>query len=200
MTIDFDFSDFSPDTEEEFEIDLETLRKDGEEVLKLKEILSELAEEQKALEAQVRHFETKRIPYVMKSIGMNEFKLSDGSKVRLTEDIQCGQLDESKAYFQFAKKFAEDNDSGGLFKTKVELEFGRGSDNQAKALVDDLKLQGYEPTIKETVHASTWKSFGKDLLRDYEHALENGENVDTPPFAELGMFVSRKAEVKGKKK
>ncbi len=198
--MDFDFSDFLPEDEEDYQIGLEQLSKDGEAVLELKEVLAGIEEEAKAIKAQIAHFETKRIPYAMLQIGMSEFKLADGSKVKLAQDIQCGQLDESKPHFAFAKKFAQEHEADSLFKTKVELEFGKGGHNQATALVEDLKSQGFDPMVKETVHASTWKSFGKELLNDYERALKNGEAVDAPPFDELGMFVSRKAEVKGAKK
>ncbi len=196
----FDFSDFAPDQEENYAVDLATITADAQAMLDYQKHKEDLEQQIKEIDAAIRHIAEKRIPYALSELGLSKLTLADGSVLSIDEGVTASQLDSTKPYFEFAKSFLIEHDASDLLKTKVEMEFGRGSHNEALSIVADLKDQGYDATVKETVHASTFKSFGNELLRDYGRKLENGEDADPPPFEQLGMFHYKKAKIKVGKK
>ena len=197
---DFDFSAFTPEDDEDFHADLVTITADAQEAIELETMIFELELQVKELNERKRHLLEKRIPRALSELGLSELKLADGSKVTMTEGVTCGQLDETKPHFEFAKQWLIDNDASDLLKTKVELEFLKGQHNEAMSVVAELKGQGYDAVAKETIHSATYKSHGNTLLKEYNESLKNGEDVEPPPFEQLGMFVIKQAKIKVGKK
>lgn len=197
---DFDFSEFAPEEDDDFKADLATITADAEEAIELERQKAELLEHIKMFDARINHLLTNRIPRALNELGLSELKLADGSKVTMTEGVTCGQLDETKPHFEFAKQWLIDHDASELLKTKVELEFGRGAHNEALSVVAELKGQGYDAVAKETIHSATYKSHGNALLKEYHEGLKHGEDVEPPPFEQLGMFVIKQAKIKVGKK
>lgn len=200
MSEEFDFDGFGTEDTEEFKGGLEELVAFAEEAVEIDLLIKALEQELKEITGRYEFLTRSTLPSGMRKLGLDDFKLTDGSKVKITEGVTASQLDEGKEYFEFAKQFIIDNDAGDLLKTKVETEFGRGSHNEALALAASLREQGFDVKAKETIHAQTYKSFGNNLFQDYRDKIENGEIVDEPPFKELGMFVVRQAKVTAAKK
>lgn len=197
---DFDFSAFTPEDDEDFHADLETITADAQEAIELETMISELELQVKELNDRKRHLLEKRIPRALSELGLSELKLADGSKVTVTEGVTCGQLDETKPHFDFAKQWLIDHDAADLLKTEVKMEFGKGQHNQAMSVVADLRDQGYDAIARETIHSQTYKSHGNTLLKEYNDGLKHGEDVEPPPFEALGMFVVKAAKIKQGKK
>ena len=197
---DFNFDDFTPDEEPDFKADLATITADAQEAIEIEAMLEELATQVKELTERKRHLLEKRIPYALNELGLSELKLSDGSKVTVTEGVTCGQLDETKPHFDFAKQWLIDHDAADLLKTEVKMEFGKGQHNEAMSVVADLRDQGYDAIARETIHSQTYKSHGNTLLKEYHEGLKHGEDVEPPPFESLGMYVVKAAKIKQGKK
>jgi len=191
---DFDFSDFAVEDEPEFEIGLEQISEDAEEANALQEMMDDLQAQIDELKLRYRHLTEKRLPYAMQELGLSKFELKSGAKISIKDSVS-GSIQRAPD-FQFAKQFLLDHDGGDLLKTEVKTEFGRGSHNEALDLAQRLREEGFETIANETVHASTYAAFGRELLKDYQHKLEKGQAAEMPPFEELGMFYARKAEIK----
>lgn len=161
------------------------------------ERLTELANEAKRLEAEInaatvalaeKQAEHDRIvrghiPDVMEELGMEEFKLVDGSKVKVKTDIKCGLSEERKpAGFAWLRETSND----GIIKTLVSLQFGKGEAAQAEEAVAALQEAGFDnASAEDSVHPSTLKSFVKECL-------ENGVAI---PLDTFGVFEFKIAKI-----
>lgn len=138
-----------------------------------------LAEKQAALEKITRA----QIPTIMEELGMEEFKLADGSSVSVKNDVKCGITEENKPVaFEWLRKHGFD----GIIKTKLTSEFGKGEDARAKAARDTLVKAGFDASVSESVHAMTLKSFVKEQL-------ELGTSI---PMKEFGVYEFKEAKIK----
>jgi hypothetical protein len=108
----------------------------------------------KAAKALVTRLEQEDIPELMRELGVASFALADGSKLSLTEDIQCGITEARRAE---AHAWLTANGFGGLIKTKVVVQFGR--EERDAALACAASVGG---VLEESVHPQTLKSFLKE--------------------------------------
>lgn len=131
----------------------------------------DLAEDQAKLDGLLR----KRIPEIMKDLGMEEFKLTDGSKVSVKADIKCSITEANKPT---AFAWLEETSNDGIIKTKVGVDFGKGEMEEAKKAVELLQGAGLDASVDRAVHPSTLKSFVKEML-------EKGVNI---PIDAFGIF------------
>jgi hypothetical protein len=103
------------------------------------------------------------IPNIMDELGMKEFKLVDGSKVEVKDDIRTSILVVNRgAAFDWLEK----HDFDGIIKTKVISDFARGEMEKAQAAVDLLAANGVAGSIDRNIHAATLKSFVKERLAE----------------------------------
>lgn len=197
---DFNFDDFTPDEEPEFVANLDTLRELAQSAIETRVMIDELEQQAKELKDYERNILEKLIPRGMEELGITRFDLKDGNFITVKEDVTCGQLDETKPHFEFAKQWLIDHDAADLLKTEVKMEFGKGQHNEAMSVVADLRDQGYDAIARETIHSQTYKSHGNTLLKEYHEGLKHGEDVEVPPFEALGMYVVKAAKIKQGKK
>lgn len=122
-----------------------------------------LEEALKETKAALQRTQTEDLPALMEEIGMLSVTLKDGSKVDVVEDIQCGI---KVADRDAAHKWLIDNGFGGLIKTQVITEFGRGQLEDAinYAAEANAKFPANPAGVKDTVHPATLKSFLKEQL------------------------------------
>ncbi len=191
---DFNFDDFSPELEEDFQVGLDQISQDAEEANQLQEMMDDLQSQIDELKVRYRHLTERRLPYAMQELGLSKFELKNGAKISIKDSVS-GSIQRAPD-FQFAKQFLLDHDAADLLKTEVSTSFGRGEHNRAMDLAADLREKGFDVTANETVHSSTYAAFGRELLKDYQSKLEKGEYAEMPPFEELGLFYSKKAEIK----
>lgn len=122
------------------------------------------------------------IPTIMKTLGLEEFKLTDGSKVTVKEDVKCGLTEERKpAAFDWLREHEFD----GIIKTGLTLSFGKGEQDAVKKAMETLHEAGFEPSVSEGVHPQTLKSFVKEQL-------EAGTNL---PLETFGVFEYKVAKI-----
>jgi hypothetical protein len=127
------------------------------------------------------------IPDAMMAVGMESFKLSDGTTVKV-EKFYSGKIPEDKANAAFAWLRGTGNDS--LIKRNVTVNFGKGEDEKAEAIVAQLRIQGLEPVDKQSVHPMTLKSFIREQL-------ESGSDFPSDLF---GAYVGNKTKIVAPKK
>lgn len=123
------------------------------------------------------------IPEMMATLGMEEFKLTDGSTVSVKSDIKCGISEANKPA---AYSWLEANNFDGIVKTNVKAEFGKGEMEDAKKALEALEAAGVHGSLDRSIHPATLKSFVKEQL-------EAGMNI---PMETFGVFEFKEAKIK----
>lgn len=155
--------------------------------------------ELKAAKEAYERTEREDLPELMEEIGMSSFKLEDGTSIEITNDVMCNISEDRRPE---AHQWLIKNGFGGLIKTCVVTEFGRGELPQAaeyqKLVIE--KFPDYVPMVKDTVHAATLKSFVKEQLAKVP---EEGEAFEEFPKELFGVYQFNRAKLtlpKAKKK
>jgi hypothetical protein len=165
----------SPDT-------LKLLEAAMSEAIELESARLQMEEDLSALTKTLTGIKTKRIPELMDQLQMESCNFR-GWKVAIST-VVSGSLPPDPEARQRAIHWLEENDGGGLIKTKVALDFGRSEHNQALALAAQLEEQGFTPKVDSGVHASTLCAFARERLR-------NGDPIDTDV---LGLYTGKAAK------
>lgn len=117
----------------------------------------------KKLKAQLRAVQEESLPLVMIEARMQEFTLQDGYKVKIKEDFSVGI---PAARRDEAFSWLEEKGYGGLIKTEVTAEFGKGELDKAKKLIAILVKQNYTCGLHRDVHWQTLKAFINESVRE----------------------------------
>lgn len=158
--------------------------------------IAALAEQQKEVELQIKllsedlerateklnKLSMSLIPEAMMAIGMESFKLKDGTMVKV-EKFYSGKIPDDKQGEAFAWLRKTGNDS--LIKREIKLMFGKGEDVAAQFVVNTLKEMGHEPLDKQSVHPMTLKSF---IREQFETAAEFPADL-------FGAYVGNKTKI-----
>jgi len=83
--------------------------------------------------------------------------------------------------FSFLRSIGE----ADIIKNEITVGFSAGQDNQAGAMIDDLRQQGYDPAQKTYVHPSTLKAWVRNRV-------ESGAELD---FETFGVYVGNEAKI-----
>lgn len=142
-------------------------------------------EKLKEEQARLRSLEEEVLPELMATAGQEELTTIDGLKVSIKEMVR-GQPSQEKADEAFA--WLRDNGHGGIIKSKLVAELGRGQDDAAKRAMEALSELGLRSKREQGVH---WQTLGS-LVRELMAA---GKPV---PLDVLGVHVWKKADVKPK--
>ncbi|UOF78075.1 hypothetical protein [Caudoviricetes sp.] len=162
---------------------LEELSQLAERQLRLEQAIKEAEENLVSLKDNHKQLSEVLIPEAMMEVGMESFKLKDGTSIS-TVKFYSGSIKEENAEAAFQWLRETGNDS--LIKREVKCQFGKGEDAVANKLVELLFTHKYSPTDKSSVHPMTLKSFIREQM-------EAG-NPDFP--AELfGAYVGNKTKI-----
>ena len=136
--------------------------------------------------------ELEDLPDLMKELRLKEITLEDGSKVLLTEEVQCSI---TVANREAAHDWLRENGYGGLIKTDLTLEFGKGEEEEARKLLGSIqKLTNRPVEVGEGVHHSTLKSFVKE--RREAGAQLPADLFSIHPFAKATLKAPKVAKTK----
>lgn len=113
--------------------------------------------------ANLRKIQEVELPAAMAEVGMSEFKLLDGTKITIKNEVYCSIPKEGDARFR-AFSWLRENDLDGVIKNIISLQFGKGEDDAAVEAVQVLRAQGYEPQQDMNVHPQTLKALIKEQL------------------------------------
>jgi len=122
---------------------------------------SELEGKLKKVKAERLQLEREDLPQLMIEVGMSEFRLEDGTIIRMEEDCDARINDKTR---EQAFGWLIANGYGGLIKTEVAVKFGRGDHENALKVSNHLSQDYEEVELKETVHHSTLKAFVKEQM------------------------------------
>lgn len=135
--------------------------------------ISKLAKEQLSWEEKIIQLETdldhakeslKQIqefllPEAMMNVGMMEFKMANGSKITIKDDVYASIR---KDFINQAVGWLNSVGLGDIVKDQVSVDFGRGE--SAQELIEFCKKHKLSASEKLSVHPSTLKATVKEML------------------------------------
>ena len=162
---------------------LSGVQKLANDILAAQASVENLEKDLKAAKQALLKLTDEDLPSQMAEIGLTNFTLADGSTVEIKETYgaRIKKSDEAKA-FDWLRAHGE----GDIIKNTVTVRFGKEQDNEAMALVDELRSKHWEPEAKQEVHAGTLKAWVKGRIED-------GKTLDMDLF---GVWVGQRATIK----
>lgn len=124
---------------------------------KVAQLEAELAEAKEA----ARVTEQDHIAGLMDEIGMAEFTMASGAKLKLGSKIRFGNLSNPALH-----DFLRASGNAGLIKAEVTVPFKKGQDQDARELVEKLKAEQLAATFKQTVHWGSLESAIKKMMAE----------------------------------
>ena len=110
----------------------------------------------KLLREKKRLLAEETIPGIMQELGIKDLTLESGQKMKLKQDVYAQiPKDEKPGVFNWLNEHGY----GGLIKTEVKAQFGKGERESAIELADSLSAEGFSTSFSEDVHAQTMKAF-----------------------------------------
>ena len=152
-------------------------------LLETQKKISTVEEELKKLKEVETTLSEQTIPNLMQQAGLSMLKLADGSSVEV-KPFYSARIPASKSEEAF--NWLRENGHGDLIKNQVSLEFGMRQDNEAKALVEELKQKGLAVQQKTSVHPSSLRGFVREQIS------ELGKDVPAELF---GTYVANKTKI-----
>ena len=152
-------------------------------LLDIQKKISTAEEEMKKLKEVETTLSEQTIPNLMQQAGISMLKLADGSSVEV-KPFYSARIPASKSEEAF--DWLRENGHGDMIKNQVSLEFGMRQDNEAKALVEELKQKGLAVQQKTSVHPSTLRGFVREQIQDL------GKDVPAELF---GTYVANKTKI-----
>ena len=149
--------------------------------------LDQLQEQIAQKAEQLKSLSEVQIPEAMSAIGLSELKLSDESVLSVSKYYSC-RIPEEQAENAFAWLRKTGNDD--IIKNEVKLSFGKGEDDLAQTVAQELVKRGLSPEQKIYVHPMTLKSFVRERI----------ESAQELPQELFGVFVGNKTKITMPKK
>jgi hypothetical protein len=124
------------------------------------------------------------LPDAMASAGLSAFTLEDGRKINIKKIYLPSVTEENK---EAAYQWMVDN-GHDIIKNEVIVSFPKGHSSEASEAIHVLKVNGFDPTQKESIHWQTFRAWAKEVM-------EKGEQIpDT-----IKIHVVNKSTVKSEK-
>lgn len=123
--------------------------------------ITQLAVDLEHAKDALRQIQEYLLPEAMVSAGMSEFKLVNGSKITIKNDVYASIR---KDFIDDAVKWLDENGLGDIVKDKVAVDFGRGEVESAKELIEFCEEHGYRANETLSVHPSTLKATVKEQM------------------------------------
>lgn len=113
------------------------------------------------LKEELRTIQEGLLPEAMLAVGISEFKLADGSKITVKDEVYASIRAD---YLINAVKWLDKMGLGDIVKDDVTVKFGRGDSDKAKDIVSYAQAQGYNVNEKLSVHPQTLKATVKEQM------------------------------------
>jgi len=173
---------------EEMEADAQGMApgdKDLREVANMAEELERVTKEREQKEAELKQVQEQErqlaerdIPEKLEEIGMEEFTLSDGTKISVKEDVKMS-IPKNPQKRGETFKFLRNHGLGSLIKEEVTT-----TENPEEAQ-RVLREAGIEPKVEENAHTGAVKSALKELEAE-------GQDI---PWQEIGGYKFKQAKI-----
>lgn len=150
--------------------------------------VARLEGELKAAQKKVEDIETHVLPDLMDEAGLKEIALKNGTSLTVEPILTIGS---GKGKDAAVLKWLTDTGNSGLIKRIVAVALGQKADEREKALLAELKEEGYTDVVAiAEVNAQTLKAHVRKLL-------EAGKEVDMDM---LGAREFKRAKITGQPK
>ena len=150
--------------------------------IELEDKLAAAEERVKEIKQSLRQVSEVDLPEAMESVEMEEFKLADGSKVKVGVAYYASISEKNtKKAFAWLRKHGFD----GLIKHDVTINFAKGEEEKAKKALFQIQKFGWRHKDKETVHPMTLRGFVREQI-------EEGRNI---PLDVFGVERVRSAKI-----
>ena len=163
---------------------LKRMREGIKELITMTEYIEQLEADLKAAVSARHVLRTVKLPDIMAECQSTAFNHA-GYDVEVS-DFVSGSLPKDEAKRAKALQWLKDNDGADNIKTILTVAFNTKQHNQAMAVADDLRKDGWPLTIGECVNVQTLQAFARERIR-------NGEKVDAET---LGLFVGKLVKIK----
>jgi hypothetical protein len=150
--------------------------------LLLEQRLVQLEEETKEVTRALKQVQEEEIPNLMSELGVQSFKLVDGSEIKVQKYYAASIPKERQAE---AFDWLNRNGFGDLIKNQVATNFVRGQEQHAEAFAQECVDRGLAVNTKKWVEPMTLKAFAKEQI-------ETGADLPSDLF---GLYVGNKAKI-----
>lgn len=124
-------------------------------------VVDQLKASLKDAEERARLLREESIPSAMQELGLAELRLLSGQRVRVKQDVYASV---PVARRNEAWGWLEERGYGGLIKTQVAVQYGRGELPDAEELAEELLKRGLRTELNRNVHPQTLKAFLREQL------------------------------------
>lgn len=176
--------EFDLPPEDPSEDKLEALNSAMEEAVGLIEMINQMEEDLKGFKSRLRTIQFSKIPDMLDELEIPEISFKN-YKIKVADVIE-GTLAKDPEKRAKALAWVEAHGGEGLIQTQIGLTFGKSQHEEAKALAESLEAQGLAIEMTSGIHASTYKAWARERMR-------NGETLDEDA---LGLYIARMAEIK----
>jgi hypothetical protein len=169
------------------EAGLSRLAKQAALMIQMQERKSELEEEIKAVEQQIREIEEQQIPAIMAELGVRSYELDNGASISVKKyyGASISELHKGEAF-----EWLIENGHGDLIKNVVSASFVRGQEDVAERFAQELEDRNMAFNTKKWVEPMTLKAFVKEQV-------ETGKEIPSEVF---GLYIAEKAKIETKKR
>lgn len=151
----------------------------------LEQRVTDIEEELRLTKEELRRVSEEHLPSALREHGLKELRMEDGSFVSVAP-FYSASIPKDRTVEAF--EWLRENEFGDLVKNTVSASFGRGRDDEAQALLDNLEKQGMDVSQKQWVEPMTLKAFVKEQV-------EKGSELPTELF---GVYIGEKAKIRRK--
>lgn len=165
---------------------LERIKFFGARQRELTKQLTDVENTQTLLKEKIRRIVEQDLPEAMDEVGMSEFTLDDGTKIKVKAFYNASIPEDRK---EEAFGWLKEHDFDGMIKADVKVSFGKGEFELAQSFLQFIRgfnEKAIDPEYKEQVHWQTLRAWVKEQI-------EGGNEL---PLDMFGVFVGRKAELK----
>jgi hypothetical protein len=153
--------------------------------LAYEKLVEDLEEQLIVAKRDLREISEQHLPSALHEHGLKELRMDDGSYVSVSTYYNASI---PKDRTPEALDWLRENEFGDLVKNTVSASFGRGNDEVAQELLNDLQLKGMDVSQKQWVEPMTLKAFVKEQV-------EKGSEIPTDLF---GVYIGEKAKIRRK--
>ena len=154
----------------------------AEKQVDLEKQLKELEVTISTMKKEFREISEQKLPDAMRECNLSEIKLANGTKISVQQfySARIGKEQQEIAFDWLKKNGHED-----IIKNVVSVQFGRGEDEKADDLLNNLQSRGLSPATKRWVEPMTLKAFVREQIQ---------KGVDLP-FETFSVYVGQKSKI-----
>jgi hypothetical protein len=149
----------------------------AEQQLKLEIELDALNRGVKEKKEELEKISKGQLPRAMSFLRMGSFSLISGQGITIKKNYFGSIKDNEEDAIAYLKKYELDD----IVKNVLTIEFPRGQEKMAAEAFDNLSKMGYDIEQKQSIHASTLKSFIKERMEEIEKLEDLYMDLDGTP-------------------